>query len=80
MKDDMVTYSKCPRQRMKTIWTLPLKFFVMECILTRKRKIAVIAWVHTISDWFREHACSNCSSNGIRAIGSSVRRCASVSQ
>ena len=48
MKDDMVTYSKCPRQRMRTTWTLPLRFFVRECILTRKRKIAVISWVHTV--------------------------------
>ena len=37
MKDDMVTYSKCQRQRMRTTWTLPLQFFVRECILTRKR-------------------------------------------
>ena len=29
---------------MRTTWTLPLRFFVRECILTRKRKIAVIAW------------------------------------
>ena len=33
---------------MRTTWTLPLWFFVKECILTRKRKIAVIAWVHTV--------------------------------
>ena len=26
-KDDMVTYSMCSRQRMRTTWTLPLKFF-----------------------------------------------------
>ena len=32
MKDDMVTYSKCPRQRMRKTWTLPLQFFVEEHI------------------------------------------------
>ena len=45
MKDDMVTYSKCPGQRMRTTWTLQLQFFVRECILTRKRKI----------QWLRGH-------------------------
>ena len=37
MKDDMVTYSKCPRQRMRTTWTLPLRFFVRECIYWQGR-------------------------------------------
>ena len=44
MKDDMVTYSKCQRQRMRKTWTLPLQFFVREWILTRKKKIGVIAY------------------------------------
>ena len=26
MIDDMATYSKCPRQRMRTTWTLLLRF------------------------------------------------------
>ena len=54
MKDDMVTYSKCPRQRMRTTWTLPLQFFVREFILTRKRKIAVIVWAHTVGQGQRD--------------------------
>ena len=53
MKDDMVTYSKCPRQRMRKTWTLPLQFFVRECILTRK-KIKVIAWAHTVGQGQRD--------------------------
>ena len=47
MRDEMVTYSKCPRQWMRTTWTLPLQFFMKEYILTKKKKIAVIAWAHT---------------------------------
>ena len=48
MKYDMVTYSKRPRQRMRKIWTLSVQFFVKEHILTRKKKIAVIVWAHTM--------------------------------
>ena len=49
MKDDMVTYSIGPRQRMKKTWTLSLQFFVKEYILARKKKkIAVITWAHTV--------------------------------
>ena len=47
MKDDMETYSKCLRQRMRKTWTLPLQFFLKEHILTRKKKIAVIVWAHS---------------------------------
>ena len=54
MKDDMVTYSKCSRQRMGKTWYLPLQFFVKECILTRKKKIAVIAWAHTVLQRWRD--------------------------
>ena len=54
MKDDMVTYSKCLRQRMRKTWTLPLQFFVREWILSSKKKIAVIAWAHTEEQWRRD--------------------------
>ena len=33
---------------MRKTWTLPLQFFVRECILTRKKMIAVIAWAHAV--------------------------------
>ena len=39
---------------MRTTWTLPLQFFVRECILTKKRKIAVIAWAHTVGQGQRD--------------------------
>ena len=54
MKDDMVTHSKWPRKRMKKTWTLPLQFFVRDCILTRKKKIAMIAWAHTVGQGRRD--------------------------
>ena len=54
MKDNMAAYSKCPRQRMRKTWTLPLQFFVREWILTRKKKIAVITWAHTVGQGRRD--------------------------
>ena len=36
---------------MRKTWTLPLQFFVRKWILTRKKKIAVIAWAHTMGQW-----------------------------
>ena len=39
---------------MRKTWTLPLQFFVREWILTRKKKIAVIAWAHTVGQWQRD--------------------------
>ena len=54
MKDDMVSNSKCQRQQMRKTWTLPLQFFVKEWILTRKKKIVVIAWAHTVEQWRRD--------------------------
>ena len=47
MKDDMVTYSKCLRQRMRKKWTLPLQFLIKEHILTLKKKIAMIVSART---------------------------------
>ena len=54
MKDDMATYSKSLRQRMRKTWTLPLKFSVKEYIFIRKKKIAVIAWAHTMGQGRRD--------------------------
>ena len=42
MKDDMAVYSKYLKQKMRTIWFLPLRFSVQGHKLTRKRKIKVI--------------------------------------
>ena len=33
---------------MRTTWTLPLQFSAREWILTRKKKITVITWAHTM--------------------------------
>ena len=72
MKDDMVTYSKCPKQRMRKTWTFPLQFFVRECILTRKKKSAVIAWAHTMGQgrWDRIFVWNAIPWKRVQGIGS----------
>ena len=49
-RDDMVTYSKCPRQRMKKTWTLHCSFREGMDI-DKEEEIAVIAWAHTVGQW-----------------------------
>ena len=54
MKEDMVTYFKCPRQPMRTTWTLPLRFFREGMLIDKEEEDRSDRVAHTVGQGQRD--------------------------